>query len=184
MRTSNQIGSILQHNTLFSQLIMVIMLCALVFTACGSDEELDQTCDTMYHADRPEYTLCKFVEHLNRTHSTLTGDDIGRELMGCNEVWIGITKYDANFDNACVSYELVQSKFRAEARMSLYNPEGTTFESMEIENDMPSTHCQQPGKAVRRIKVNVKLSDGSGFPVQTMVEIEGAWYILTLQYLI
>jgi len=184
MRTSNQIGSILQHKALISQLIVMILATMVVFSACGGEDDFDQTYDTMYHADRPEYTLCKFVQHLNEAHSNYTGDEIGKDMLRDVDTWVGITRYDANFDNECESYERLMTKYRAEASFNLYNPEGATFESMEIEVDMPSTHCQQPGKAIRHIKVNVKLSDGSGFPVHTMVEIEGAWYILTLQYLI
>ena len=152
-----------------------------MIVGCGGDGSDDTSCESMYSSDAPEYTLCKFVEYLNQANEG--GGDVGRELMNHLDVWVGVTLYENNFDYNCTSYELLQSKFRAEAAFSLYNPQGAKFEDMKIIQDDDAARCQLPGKNIRKMKVDVNLDNGKGFPVHTLVNIEGSWRILTLQYL-
>ncbi len=165
--------------------LAVIFAAAAFAAGCGSSESSKQEdgvdCSKEFAANTPDYTACLFVNAVQAEAAKgFKGNALGAEVVKNTELFIDDNTYDLYFNSNHKTYPALLTELKGDIGMGIYTHAGAHFQSLDIVSEQDAMMG-----AIRPIpnkKIDVHLSNGSGFPIQTIVQINDHWYILTLAH--
>lgn len=147
----------------------------------GSKEEDGVDCYKEFAANTPDYTACLFVNVVQAAAAKgFSGNALGAEVVKNTELFIDDNTYDVYFNSNHKTYPALLTEQKGDIGMGIYTHIGAHFQSLDVVSEQDAMMG-----AIRPIpnkKIDVHLSNGSGFPIQTIVQINDHWYILTLAH--
>jgi len=129
---------------------------------------------------RPEWTAC----HLNQTLKSynaqgLNATKAAAALVQETDIWLGDTRFEDYFTG---DYTTIRGQLTADLNNAIYQVE-KNFSSFTI-SDGPAHMAN--GKNLNfpyYVRGDVELTNGRGYPIYRLVQIEDHWYLYSLSFL-
>ena len=133
----------------------------------------------------PELTACLFVQTVQglaaqgKSADEIFDSILARAQDDREEIWVGEMRYEQYFLSN--DYGRLREQFRNDLRSTAYTPTADFSTFTPTMQPLFMTGTKVP-LSVRYAPGDVELTNGTGFSIYRMVEIEDRWYLYSLGY--